>query len=104
MVRCFQNADMNSLSWSDMISLGRPFSQYQWSKKRILSSLALSEVEVGMIRISDPRRSVIVSMQLWPLSVGRGPMKFMDTESHRSSGTGRGCRGPVGFFVELLLR
>ena len=31
-------------------------------------------------------------------------MKSMEMDSQRSSGTGRGCKGPVGLEVEDLLR
>src|ERR1700678_2386922 len=79
-VRCFQKEDMKSLSRSEMMSVGSPFSQYQLSKNRTASSLAVREVEVGMMRISDDRRSVMVRMQLYPWSRGRGPMKSIDTD------------------------
>ena len=74
-VKCFQKADMNSLSRSEIMSKGRPFSQYQWSKNKTASSFAVSLVDVGMIRTSDPRRSVMVRIQSCPWSKGRGPMK-----------------------------
>ena len=65
-VRCFQNEDINSLSRSEIISIGRPFSQYQLSKKSDANCLAVSVVVVGIILMSEPRRSVIVKMQSWP--------------------------------------
>lgn len=54
--------------------------------------------------MSAPSRSVIVMIPSKPRSVGNGPMKSIATESPRWSGTGSGCRGPVGFVVRLLLR
>ena len=65
-VRCFKKLDMNNLSWSETMSEGRLFLQYQLSKNKTASSGALSEVEVGIIQISEPRRSVIVRIQLKP--------------------------------------
>jgi len=103
-VRCFQKRDIKSLSRSDMSSSGNPFSQYQWSKNITASFSAVSFDEVGIIRISEFNLSVIVRMQSKPSSSGRGPMKSNVTESHRSSGTGKGWRGPGGLEVEDLLR
>ena len=103
-IKCFQNLDKKSLSRSEIISKGRPFSQYQFSKKRMAQPSAVRVVFVGMIRTSEWRRSVMVKMQSNPLSMGKGPMKSSEIESQRSSGTGRGCKGPEGFVVELLFR
>ena len=63
-VKCFQKEDMNNLSRSDTMFIDRPFSQYHVSKNKTASSLAVSLVEVGMIRMSDDKRSVIVRMQV----------------------------------------
>lgn len=79
-VRFFQEADIKSLSLSNTISRGRPFSQYQQSKNRISSCFAEREVVVGMIRISEPRQSVMVRIQLCPLSSGSGPMKSIEID------------------------
>ena len=88
--KCFQKREMNSLSWSEISSRGRPFSQYQWSKKSKARDSAVRSVVVGMIRMSEPSLSVIVRMQLWPSSSGRGPIKSRVITSHRWSGTGKG--------------
>ena len=103
MVRCFQKDDINNLSWSEIILSGRPFSQYQWSKKRTASSLALRVVEVGIILISEFSLSVMVSIQSCPWSLGRGPIKSIDMESQHLSGTGNGWSGPEAFLVLDLL-
>ena len=103
-IRCLQNFDTNNLSRSEIISMGRPFSQYQLSKKSTASSSAVRVVVVGMIRMSELRRSVIVRIQSKLLSRGKGPIKSIETESQRSSGIGKGCRGPCGLEVGLLLR
>ena len=84
--------------------MGSPFSQYQLSKKRTASSSAVRVVLVGIIRTSEFKRSVIVRIQSKPLSGGSGPMKSMETDSQRSSGIGKGCKGPEGLDVELLFR
>jgi hypothetical protein len=86
----FPKVDIKSLSRSDTMLRGRPFSQYQRSKNKMANSLAVSLVDVGIIRISDPSRSVIVRIQSYPLSSGRGPMKSIDMDWQRSSGTGKG--------------
>ena len=54
-IKCFQKEDINSLSRSDTMFIGRPFSQYHLSKNNTASSLAVSLVEVGMIRMSDDK-------------------------------------------------
>lgn len=46
----------------------------------------------------------MVRIQSNPSSTGKGPMKSKEIESQRSSGTGRGCKGPAGFEVGLLFR
>lgn len=94
--KAFQNFDMKSLSRTETILSGSPFSQYQWSKKREARASAVKSVQVGISRTSDPRRSVIVSRQLKPLSRGKGPTKSIATLSRRLSGIGSGCRGPAG--------
>ena len=95
----FQKWDRKSLSRSDTISRGRPFSQYQCLKNRCAISSAVNVVVVGMMRILDPRWSVNVMMLLWPPSGGNGPMKSIATESQWLSGMGSGCSGPIGFDV-----
>ena len=95
----FQKRDRKILSWSDTISRGRPFSQYQCRKKRSANCSAVIVVVVGTIRISDPSQSVNVTRLSYPSSIGRGPMKSIATESQWSSGTGSGCSGPMGFAV-----
>ena len=65
-LRCFQKADINNLSRSETIFNGKPFSQYQLSKNRTASCFAVRVIVVGMMRTSEPRRSVIVSLQLKP--------------------------------------
>lgn len=89
-MRCFQNFEMKSLSRSEIMSRGKPFSQYQFSKNNMAHASAVNVVWVGMIRTSELRRSVIVRMQSYPLSTGKGPTKSIEIESHRSSGTGKG--------------
>src|ERR1700678_26781 len=79
-VRCFQKEDMKSLSRSETMSVGKPFSQYHLSKNRTASSLAVREVEVRMMRISEDKRSVMVKMQSKPWSRGSGPMKSIDID------------------------
>lgn len=95
----FQNLEMTSLSWSDMISSGRLFLQYHFSKKISASWLAVKVEVEGMICISEPKRLVKVMIVSKPLSDRRGPMKSMATESQCESGIVKGCRGPIGFDV-----
>jgi hypothetical protein len=101
-ISCFQKFEINNLLQSEIISSGRPFLQHQFSKKRIAQSSAVRVVCVGMMHTSEWSRSVIINIQSKPLSIGKGPMKSIKIESPQSSGTGRGCRGPVGLDVELL--
>src|ERR1700678_2843823 len=89
-IRCVQNLEIKSLSWSETISKGKPFSQYHSLKKTEPNSSAGSVVLVGIIRMSELRRSVIDRIQSKPMSRGRGPMKSIEIESHLSSGMGRG--------------
>src|SRR6266702_838079 len=100
----FQKRARNSLSRSDTISKGSPFSQYQLSKNISASFSAVRVEIVGIRRISEPRRSVRVRIMSKPLSLGSGPMKSIATESHRLLGTGSGCNGPMGLVVRDLLR
>ena len=88
--RDFQNWDMKSLSRSDTMFKGSPLIQYHFSKKSSASFSAVRVETVGIIWISEPRRSVNVIMVSKPLSRGRGPMKSIATESQRASGMGRG--------------
>ena len=92
-----QKREVNLVSRSHTISVGKPCSQYQWLKDRRAISFALASVRVGMSKISAPSQSVIVRMELKPSSSGRGPTKSMAIEAARWSGTGRGCKGPDGF-------
>lgn len=61
-------------------------------------------VVVGTILISALRWSVMATMQLNPPSSGSGPTKSMATQSSRFSGTGKGCREPIGEEVADLFR
>jgi len=101
--RALQNFHMNNLSLSDTISVGNPFSQYQCLQNSDANNLAVMSVRVGTMRMSDPSRSVIVSIQLKPSSSGKGPTKFIATKDPLSSGTGRGCNSPCGLVVRDLL-
>jgi hypothetical protein len=85
-----------------MISSGRPFSQYQFSKKRIAQSSAESVVVVGMMCMSECSLSVMVNMQLTLLLTGNSPMKSIEIESPQLLGMGNECKGPVSLDVELL--
>ena len=89
-VRCFQNTDMKSLSLSETMSEGRPFSQYHLSKNKTASSLAVRVEEVGMMQMSEARQSVIVRIEPWPWSNGRGLMKSIEIDWQHSSGIGSG--------------
>src|ERR1700678_3090603 len=90
-IRCVQNLEIKSLSRSEKISKGKPFSQYHSLKKIDANSSAVRVVLVGIIRMSDlVRWSVIDRIQLKPMSRGRGPMKSIEIELHLSSGMGRG--------------
>ncbi len=98
-----QNLEMNSLSWSEMISEGSLFSQYQLSKNLVASFSVVISVRVGISLTSEPRQSVIVSKQLKPSSSGSGPIKSIAMLLPHSSGMGRGCRGLAGLVVLDLL-
>ena len=98
-----QNLEINNLSLSDTISVGKPFSQYQFLKNSDANASAVMSVRVGTMCISDPNRSVIVRIQLKPSSSGSGPTKSIATDDPLSSGTGRGCNGPRGLIVCDLL-
>jgi hypothetical protein len=100
----FQNFDTNNLSLSEIISSGKPFSQYQCLKNTVANPSANMSVRVGAIHMSEPSRSVIIKIQLKPSSSGSGPTKSIATEAPCSSGTGNGCNGPLGFDVDDLLR
>ena len=54
---------------------------------------------VGTMRTPAPSQSVIDSMQLNPVSRGKGPIKSIVMLSLHPSRTGRRCSGPMGFFV-----
>ena len=90
MLRCFQKADMKSLSRSETMSKGKPFSQYQLSKNRTASSLAVSVVVVGMMRTSDEVFAVrrvfwAESDQNWsdPLRSDQNPLRIFLTPNGR---------------------
>ena len=102
--KCFQNFEMKSLSLSEMISSGNPFSQYHLSKKMSASCSAERLIHDGIICMSEFSRSVKVMIESKPLSMGKGPIKSIATESPRCSGMGRGWRGPNGLFVRDLFR
>ena len=85
----------------ETISRGSPFSQYQFLKKISASSSPTRDVVQGRMWTSEPKRSVSVTMQSKPSSTGNGPIKLIATESHHSSGTGKGCSGPMGFVVDV---
>ena len=80
-----------------------PFLQYHSSKSTTATSAAVAVECIGASRISAPRRSVMVSMVSFPPSSRSGLTKSKATASKRASGTGRGCNGPVGLVVQLLL-
>ena len=88
-----QNLDMKSLSRSEMISFGKPFSQYQWSKNNKARSSVEIFIFVGMIHMSECSQSMIDKIQPKPSSKGSGPIKSKVTLSARLSGIGKGCRG-----------
>ena len=67
-----QTFNMNSLSESEMILSGKPFLQYQWSKKMAERSGTVMSV-LSLL--------VMVNMQLKLLSSGNSPMKSIATES-----------------------
>ena len=77
----FQNLDTKSLSLSETISVGNLFSQYHSLKKRDAKCSAVISVCVGMILISLPKQSVNVTIQFFPSSSGKGPIKLIATES-----------------------
>ena len=60
-----------------MMSVGSPFSQYQLLKKRTVRSSAVMVIFVGTIQMSEFKRSVIMRMLLQPLSISRGPIKYI---------------------------
>ena len=77
--KAVQNLDTKSLLWSEIISLGRPFSQYQLLKNIMARSSTVMLVFVGTIQMSKLRRSVIVRIQSNPSSNSNGPMKSRAT-------------------------
>ena len=93
---------MNNLSWSHIIVVGSPFSQYQWLKNSSAICSAVNVVTVGINYMSEPSRSVIKQIILNLLSNGKGPTKSIATLSPLSSGTGKGCNGPAGLVVHDL--
>ena len=95
---------MKSLSRSEIILSGMPFSQYHLVKKRCTSSSTFWDMVHRINLTSAPSLSVNVSKQSKPSSGGEGPMKSMATESPQLSGTGRGCKGPIGLVVKDLFR
>lgn len=101
-IRAFQNFDTKNLSQSLINSNGHPFSQYHLSKNKFMKSSAVMSVLHSMICMSAPSLSVIVTMASYPLSVGKGQIKSIATESNHLSRIGSGCNGP-GAFVMLLL-
>ena len=63
-VNAFQKFDKKSLSLSQTILRGKPFSQYQLSKKMTASSSAVRSVQHAIVRKSALRRSVMDRIQL----------------------------------------
>jgi len=92
----------NNLFLSLTMSSGRLFSQYHRSKNCAENGSAAMSVLDGVMCMSAPRKSVIVTMQLKPSSSGQGPIKSIAMELPCSSGMGRGCSGPAGLVVLLL--
>jgi len=80
--RAFQKRETESLSWSDIISEERPFSQYHSLRNVIASFSVVNEQVVGISRMSDPSRSVMVKTQepfvtvLWQSSATNGSPKM----------------------------
>jgi hypothetical protein len=101
--KAFQNLDTNNLSLLDMMSRGRPFSQYQCLKNIDASPSADMSVCVGIIRMSDLSQSVIVKIQLRPSSSGKGLTKYIAIEAPLSSEMGNGSNCPFGFNIGDLL-
>jgi hypothetical protein len=99
-----KNFDKKSLSWSETISYGSPFLQYQWSKNNPAKCSAEILSLHGTRWMSALSLSVIETIILKPLSLGNSLMKSMATKSPRTSGTGRGCKGPVVAVVFDLFR
>lgn len=94
-----QTFDTKILSW---ISTGHPFLQYHLSKKRnAKSSTVMSEVHTEIWMLA-PSLSIMVTIALNPLSLGRGPMKSIAMESNLQSGIGNGWRGPACLVVLAL--
>ena len=54
---------------------GRPFSEYQLSKKRMANSSAVILVHMGRIQMSAPGQSVMDKIQLKLESSFKGPKK-----------------------------
>ena len=75
--RLCQNCEMKSLSQSEIISKGSPFSQYHSLKNKLARPCTVREQVVGMIQMLEPSWSVMVRMQSKLFSQGRGPMKSM---------------------------
>jgi len=101
--KAFQKHNMNSLSQSETMLLGRPFSQYHLLKNMPARCSAVILVQVSTNWISLPSWSVKVTIQFMPSSSSSGPMKSIATESPCLSGTGRGCNSPYGLIVADLL-
>ena len=72
--------------WSDIISSGSPFLQYQCLKKRSANFSAVSNVVIGIILMSDLSLLVNVTRLLYPSSRGNGPTKSIATELQQLSG------------------
>jgi len=62
----FQNFDTNNFSLSEIMSNGKPFSQYQCLKNTDANPSADMSIHVGAICMSEPSQSVMVKIQLNP--------------------------------------
>ena len=103
-VQGFPETQTKSLSRSEIMSVGKPFSQYQCTKNSVAKSSAEMSVRQGTSRMSEPRRHVMVAIQSKPSSSGSRPTKSMATLSPQPSGTGNGWRGPTGLTLSVLFR
>ena len=74
-VDAFQKQDTKILSWSQTMSFGNSFLQYQVSKNVTVRSSVVMVVLVSIIHMSEPEQSLIVKIQLYPSSVGNGSIK-----------------------------
>lgn len=102
-ISTFQNFKTNSLSWSVISSRGQPFLQNHLLKKTVANSSVVMLVLQAANWTLAPSWSVMVTITLYPSSLGSGPMKSIVTDSKCLSGMGSGWRGPAGLEVQHLL-